>query len=87
MPPASPDELFAYLDSLGIAHQTVWHPPVFTVEEARGLRAEASGGFDHDCPRGFDSVPRSHRSSPADRSGFGFADLNLAIAFGRVLPI
>ena len=28
--PASPDELFAYLDSLGIAHQTVTHAAVFT---------------------------------------------------------
>jgi Ala-tRNA(Pro) deacylase len=42
--PVSPDELFAYLDSLGIAHQTVWHPPVFTVEEARALRGQVAGG-------------------------------------------
>ena len=42
--PASPDELFAYLDSLGIAHQTVSHPPVFTVEEARALRGQVAGG-------------------------------------------
>jgi Ala-tRNA(Pro) deacylase len=47
MPPASPDDLFAYLDSLGIAHQTVWHPPVFTVEEARAQRDRdhIAGGF------------------------------------------
>ena len=42
--PVSPDELFAYLDSLGIAHQTVSHPPVFTVEEARALRGQVAGG-------------------------------------------
>jgi Ala-tRNA(Pro) deacylase len=42
--PASPDDLFAYLDSLGIAHQTVRHPPVFTVEEARARRGQVSGG-------------------------------------------
>jgi Ala-tRNA(Pro) deacylase len=42
--PALPDELFAYLDSLGIAHQTVSHPPVFTVEEARALRGQVAGG-------------------------------------------
>jgi Ala-tRNA(Pro) deacylase len=42
--PASPDELFAYLDSLGITHRTVTHPPVFTVEEARALRGDATGG-------------------------------------------
>jgi Ala-tRNA(Pro) deacylase len=42
--PVSPDELFAYLDSLGIAHRTVSHPPVFTVEEARALRGQVAGG-------------------------------------------
>ncbi len=40
----APDELLAYLDSLGIAHQTVRHPPVFTVEEARALRGQVPGG-------------------------------------------
>jgi Ala-tRNA(Pro) deacylase len=40
----SPDELFAYLDSLGIAHQTINHPPVFTVEEAQTLRGQVPGG-------------------------------------------
>jgi len=42
--PASPDDLFAYLDSLGIAHQTVTHPAVFTVEEGRELRGAVAGG-------------------------------------------
>ena len=42
--PATPEELFAYLDSLGIAHQTVTHPAVFTVEEARSLRGKIPGG-------------------------------------------
>jgi Ala-tRNA(Pro) deacylase len=41
--PATPDELFAYLDSLGIAHNTVSHPAVFTVEEARTLRGTIAG--------------------------------------------
>jgi len=44
MPPVSPDDLFVYLDSLGIAHQTVRHPAVFTVEEARALRGKIAGG-------------------------------------------
>ncbi len=44
MPPVSPDELFAYLDDLGIAYRTVTHPPVFTVEEARAARDNAVGG-------------------------------------------
>jgi Ala-tRNA(Pro) deacylase len=42
--PATPDELFAYLDTLGIAHKTVTHPAVFTVEEARDLRGAVAGG-------------------------------------------
>jgi Ala-tRNA(Pro) deacylase len=41
--PCSPDELFAFLDSLGITHATVSHPPVFTVGEARTLRGEVAG--------------------------------------------
>jgi Ala-tRNA(Pro) deacylase len=44
MPPTSPDDLFAYLDGLGIAHQTVTHPPVFTVEQAQAWRGEVTAG-------------------------------------------
>jgi Ala-tRNA(Pro) deacylase len=40
---ASPDDLFAYLDSLGIAHKTITHLPVFTVEEGRVLRGTMTG--------------------------------------------
>ena len=43
MPAASPDDLFAYLNSLGIAHQTVAHPPLFTVEESRALAGRVPG--------------------------------------------
>ena len=42
--PATPDDLFAFLDSLGIAHTTVTHPPLFTVEESRALRGTIPGG-------------------------------------------
>ena len=42
--PATPADLFAYLDRLGIAHQTVSHPPLFTVEDARALRGNIAGG-------------------------------------------
>jgi Ala-tRNA(Pro) deacylase len=41
--PAAPDDLFAYLDSLGIAHKTIRHPPLFTVGESRSLRGEIPG--------------------------------------------
>jgi Ala-tRNA(Pro) deacylase len=44
MPASLPDQLFAYLDDLGIAHQTVQHAPVFTVDEARTLRGKIAGG-------------------------------------------
>jgi Ala-tRNA(Pro) deacylase len=40
---AAPDVLFAYLDRLGIAHKTVRHPPLFTVEESRALRGKIPG--------------------------------------------
>lgn len=36
--------LFSFLDRLGIITETVSHPPVFTVEEARALRGEIAGG-------------------------------------------
>jgi len=42
--PAAPEDLFAYLDTLGIAHKTVSHPAVFTVEEAREWRGAVAGG-------------------------------------------
>ena len=42
--PASPDDLFAFLDRLGIRHATVRHPPLFTVEESQGLRGQIAGG-------------------------------------------
>ncbi len=36
-------DLFARLDALGIAHETVTHPPVYTVEESQGLRGQLDG--------------------------------------------
>ena len=42
--PASPDDLFAYLDRLGIAYRTIHHPPLFTVEQSRALRGPVEGG-------------------------------------------
>ncbi|HEX2256426.1 MAG TPA: prolyl-tRNA synthetase associated domain-containing protein, partial [Afifellaceae bacterium] len=41
---ASADDLFAFLDRLGIATRTVRHPPLFTVEQSRALRGEIAGG-------------------------------------------
>jgi Ala-tRNA(Pro) deacylase len=42
--PASPDDLLAYLATLGVATETVEHPPLFTVEDSRTLRGEIPGG-------------------------------------------
>ncbi|HXI86648.1 MAG TPA: prolyl-tRNA synthetase associated domain-containing protein [Parvularculaceae bacterium] len=42
--PATRADLFALLDALAIAHRTVEHRAVFTVEESRGLKADMPGG-------------------------------------------
>lgn len=44
MPPATPEDLFAKFDALGIAHTTTQHRPVFTVEEGADLKAQMPGG-------------------------------------------
>jgi len=41
--PASPEDLIAYLDSLGVASETVEHPPLHTVEESKALRGDIPG--------------------------------------------
>jgi Ala-tRNA(Pro) deacylase len=42
--PATPEDLFAYLDRLGITHATVSHPALFTVEQSQTLRGRIPGG-------------------------------------------
>jgi Ala-tRNA(Pro) deacylase len=42
--PKTPDELFAFLDSLGITVTTKTHPPMFTVADSQVLRGEIAGG-------------------------------------------
>ena len=41
---ATRQELFAFLDELGIAHETREHEAAFTVEDARALRGAIPGG-------------------------------------------
>lgn len=41
--PSTPDDLFAYLETLGIQTDTMHHPAVFTVEESKRLRGEIQG--------------------------------------------
>ena len=42
--PLTPDQLFARLNELDIAHKTCSHPPVFTVDQAKALRGTLPGG-------------------------------------------
>jgi len=42
--PASPSDLFAHLDRLGIAHSTLEHAPTFTVAESRDIKNTMPGG-------------------------------------------
>jgi Ala-tRNA(Pro) deacylase len=42
--PATPADLFAFLDHLAIPHTTITHPPLFTVEQSRALRGTIPGG-------------------------------------------
>lgn len=41
--PATPQDLFARFDALAIAHSTVEHPPLFTVEDSQTLRGTIAG--------------------------------------------
>jgi Ala-tRNA(Pro) deacylase len=41
--PASPDDLFALLERLGIAHRTVSHAALFTVGQSQALRGSIPG--------------------------------------------
>lgn len=39
----TPEDLFAFLDRIGVPHRTVRHPPVFTVDESKALRGVIPG--------------------------------------------
>jgi Ala-tRNA(Pro) deacylase len=40
---ATPGDLFAFLDQLGVEHSTMTHPPIFTVEEGRDWHDKIPG--------------------------------------------
>jgi Ala-tRNA(Pro) deacylase len=42
--PVTPDQLVSFCERLGICVDTIDHPPVYTVEEARLLRGKIPGG-------------------------------------------
>lgn len=41
--PTTPEALFAFLDELGIEHQTIEHPPVYTVNDGAEWRDKVPG--------------------------------------------
>jgi Ala-tRNA(Pro) deacylase len=41
--PHTPESLLAAFDSMGIAHETIHHPALFTVEQSKELRGEITG--------------------------------------------
>ena len=41
--PASPEDLIAFLDSLGVETETVEHPALHTVEDSQRLRGSIAG--------------------------------------------
>jgi len=40
----TPEQLLAHLEALGIAQTTLWHRPVFTVDEGQDIKAALPGG-------------------------------------------
>ncbi|MGL4488240.1 MAG: prolyl-tRNA synthetase associated domain-containing protein [Rhizobiaceae bacterium] len=44
MPAKTPEELFTFLDQLGIKVKTVTHPPLYTVADSQSLRGQIEGG-------------------------------------------
>jgi Ala-tRNA(Pro) deacylase len=88
--PATPQDLFAFLDRLGIRHTTVSHPPLFTVTDSQSLRGQIAGGhtknlFLKDKPGALFLVVAEedaridlksiHRRIGAKRVSFGSAEL------------
>jgi len=92
--PATPDDLFAFLDRLGIAHSTVTHAPLFTVEQSQALRGAIAGGHTKNLflkdkkdavflvvapEEGNVDLKTLHHKLGAGRFSFGSADLMLEL--------
>ena len=87
-------DLFDFLDRLEIAHRTVDHSPVFTVEEGRGLKASMPGGHSKNlflkdkkdrlflavahCDTGVDIVGYGRAAGSKGRLSFGRPELMTA---------
>ena len=92
--PATPDDLFAFLDRCGIAHNTVTHAPLFTVEQSQALRGAIAGGHTKNLflkdkkdavflvvapEEGNVDLKTLHHKLGAGRFSFGSADLMLEL--------
>jgi len=88
--PWTRQQLFDHLDKLSIAHKTVEHPPLFTVEESQALRGEIPGAHTKNlflkCKKGsfwlitaLETTPVDlktlHKTLESGRLSFGNADL------------
>ncbi len=75
--PASPADLFAAFDRLEIAHETVKHQPIFTVEEGRSIKATMPGGHTKNLflrdKKGGLTLACAHADTRVDLTGLGKA--------------
>lgn len=92
--PAARADLFARLDALSVAHRTVEHPAIFTVEEGRDFKASMPGGHSKNlflkdkkdrlflavchCDTAVDLVAYGKRAGAKGRLSFGKPDLMTA---------
>lgn len=92
--PKTRADLFAFLDSVEIAHRTVDHPPIFTVEEGRDQKAPMPGGHSKNlflkdkkdrlylavahCDTGVDIVGYGRAAGSRGRLSFGRPELMTA---------
>lgn len=70
-------DLFAFLDARGLAHRTVEHEAVFTVEESRGLKRDLPGGHSKNLflkdKKGALYLAVAHAETKVDLVGLGKA--------------
>lgn len=92
--PAARADLLARLDALSVAHRTVEHPAIFTVEEGRDFKASMPGGHSKNlflkdkkdrlflavchCDTAVDLVAYGKRAGAKGRLSFGKPDLMTA---------
>jgi len=77
MMPKTREDLFAYLDGLGVSHRTVEHPAIFTVEEGRDLKRHMPGGHSKNLflkdKKGVLTLAVAHCDTRVDLVGLGKA--------------